>query len=72
MDWHVNPFSGRRLFRADGERDAHDHVKILSSPLGLDRNRGVSLRGICGGQSGPGTVFATSVSVLPSVVVPFR
>lgn len=72
MRLHLNPFSGRRLFRADGQTDAHDHVKILSSLLGLDRNRGVNPRGICGGHSGPGTVFATSISVLPSVVVPSR
>jgi hypothetical protein len=43
-----------------------------SSPLGLDSNRAVSSRGICGGHSGPRTVFASSISVLPPVVVPFR
>ena len=69
---HENPFSGRRHFRADRQTDAHDEVKTPSSPLGLDRNRGVGSRGICGGHSWPGTVFAPSISVPSSVVVPSR
>jgi hypothetical protein len=29
MKLHENPFSGRRLFRADGQTDAQDEVKTI-------------------------------------------